>query len=289
VRVLLVTSIAELGFDVETPLLLDALNRRGVETEIVPWGPGTDWAAADLVVVRTPWDYTPRREEFLAWAESVEAVTALANPAHVMRWNTHKGYLAELAETGVPVVPTRLLQAGSAAPDAAWFAQAGEEIVVKPAVSVGAIGAMRASADDESLVAHVADLLRTQDVLVQPYVASVADRGETSLLFAEGVLSHAVRKVPEPGDYRVHEQYGGVNTVHQPGPDELAVAEAALAACPGPCLYARVDLVRGEDGPVVMEVELTEPSLYLVEVPSAAETYAEAILRTFAQAHRPLT
>jgi glutathione synthase/RimK-type ligase-like ATP-grasp enzyme len=148
---------------------------------------------------------------------------------------------------------------------------------------------MRTTAGDPALVAHVEDLLRSQDVLVQPYVASVADRGETSLLYCEGELSHAVRKVPKAGDYRVHEHYGGVNTVHEPTPDELGVARAALAACPGPCLYARVDLVCGDDGPLLMEVELTEPSLYLVEVPAAAETYAEAILRTFAQAPPPLT
>jgi glutathione synthase/RimK-type ligase-like ATP-grasp enzyme len=277
-RVLLVTSIEELDYDLETPTLLDALARRGVQAEIVPWGPGTDWAAADLVVVRTPWDYTPRREEFLSWAQEVEQVTALANPSHVLRWNTHKGYLAELAAAGVPVVPTRLLTVGSPTPDAEWFARSGSEVVVKPAVSVGAIGAMRASADDPALVAHVEGLLRTQDVLVQPYVASVTDRGESSLLFCGDDLSHAVRKVPAAGDYRVHEQYGGTNVVHEPDERELEVARAALAACPGPCLYARVDLVHGDAGPLVMEVELTEPSLYLVEVPSAAETYAEAIL-----------
>ena len=277
-RVLLVTSIEPLGFDQETWLLRDALVARGVHTEIVPWGPGTDWAAADLVVVRSPWDYTPRREEFLAWADAVEAVTPLANPAHVMRWNTHKSYLLELQEAGVPVVPTRLLVSGTGTPDAAWFAGSGPEVVVKPAVSVGAIGALRAAADDPALHAHVTELLRTQDVLVQPFVGSVTDRGEASLLFASGKLSHAVRKVPRAGDYRVHEEYGGVNTADEPRSDELEVALAALAACPGPCLYARVDLVQGDDGPLVMEVELTEPSLYLVEAPAAADTFAEAVL-----------
>ena len=118
-----------------------------------------------------------------------------------------------------------------------------------------------------------------QDVLVQPFLGSVTDRGETSLLFAHDRVSHAVRKVPAAGDYRVHEQYGGQNTPCVPGTAELEVAHAALAACPGPCLFARVDLVRGEEGPWVMEVELTEPALYLVEVPAAADTYAEAILR----------
>jgi glutathione synthase/RimK-type ligase-like ATP-grasp enzyme len=279
VRVLLVTSIEELGYDVETPLLLEALVRRGVDAEVVPWGPGTDWAAADLVVVRTPWDYTPRRDQFLSWAQEVEASTRLANPVDVLRWNTHKGYLRELAAAGVPVVPTRLVAAGSPVPAPSWLGDVGERLVVKPAVSVGAIGAMLARHDDPGLADHLAMLLSSQDVLVQPYVASVADRGEVSLLFAEGTLSHAVRKVPAAGDYRVHEEYGGVNTVHEPHPAEVEVAQAALAACPGPLLYARVDLVWGHDGPLVMEVELTEPALYLVEVPTAADTFAEAILR----------
>ncbi len=278
-RVLLVTSIEELDYDHETQLLRDSLLSRGADCEIVPWGPGTDWAAADLVVVRTPWDYTPRRDEFLSWAQAVERVTPLANPAAVLRWNTHKGYLAELHEAGVPVVPTRLVTMGTPVPDVDWFARAGREVVVKPAVSVGAIGAMRARHDDPALAEHLATMLATHDMLVQPFVASVADRGEVSLLFAADVLSHAVRKVPAPGDYRVHEEYGGVNTVHEPHPAEVDVARAALAACPGPLLYARVDLVWGDDGPLVMEVELTEPSLYLVELPAAAETYAEAVLR----------
>jgi glutathione synthase/RimK-type ligase-like ATP-grasp enzyme len=278
VRVLLVTSIAELGFDHETHLLRDALTRRGVEAEIVPWGPGTDWAAADLVVVRTPWDYSPRRDEFLSWAHEVEQVNTLVNPAEVLRWNTHKGYLLELLAAGVPVVPTRLLERGSEVPTADWFTTVGDEVVAKPAVSVGAIGTIRVRPDDPTLVAHVADLLETQDVLVQPFQASVTDRGEISLLFAADELSHAIRKVPAAGDFRVHEEYGGTNTVVDPDPDELDVARRALAACPGPLLYARIDLVRGDDGPLVMEVELTEPSLYLVEVPEAAETFAEAIL-----------
>ena len=276
-RVLLVTSIEELGFDHETHLLREALLARGTDVDIVPWGTGTDWASADLVVIRTPWDYTPRRQEFLSWAQEVESATALANPVHVLRWNTHKGYLAELAAAGVPVVPTRLVEAGSAVPD--WLGSVGDEVVVKPAVSVGAIGAMRAEARDPVLVDHLGSMLRTDDMLVQPFLGSVTDRGETSLLFCDDALSHAVRKVPAAGDYRVHEQYGGVNTVVEPDRAELDVARAALAQCPGPRLYARVDLVQGEDGPVVMEVELTEPSLYLVEVPAAADTYAEAILR----------
>ena len=282
-RVLLVTSVQELGFDQETHLLRDAVAARGVDTQIVPWGPGTDWAAADLVVARTPWDYTPRRDEFLSWAQEVEAVTRLANPTRVLRWNTHKGYLAELARAGLPVVPTRLLTAGSPTPGADWLARADEELVVKPAVSVGAIGAMRAAHDDPALHDHLSTMLRTHDMLVQPFLHSVTDRGETSLLFCEDQLSHAVHKVPKPGDYRVHEQYGGVNAVVDPDPGELEVARAALAACPGPRLYARVDLVQGDDGPLVMEVELTEPSLYLVEQPSAADTYAEAVCRLLDQ------
>ncbi len=243
-RVLLVTSIEELGFDHETHLLRDALTRRGVVSEIVPWGPGTDWAAADLVVVRTTWDYTPRREEFLAWAESVPV--PLANPARVLRWNTHKRYLVELDAAGVPVVPTLLLEAGSPVPDAAWLGGVGEELVVKPAVSVGAIGAMRAR--------------RRRPASGRPPRRAAAEPGRAGAALrrlgrrARRDLAAVRRRRAEPcrpqgaGGGGLPRPRGVRRPELAPRAERSGARRGPLRAgrrVPARCLYARVDLVSG--------------------------------------------
>ena len=186
----------------------------------------------------------------------------MLNPPEVLAWNSHKGYLVEIAGAGVPVVPTRLVAAGEGA-----GLSAGERelaLVVKPAVSSGSRGAERFGPGDPAAAAHLADLVAEGDALVQPYVESVAEHGERSLIFLGGRLSHAVDKVPAPGDYRVQEMYGGRYRAHSPTAAEQAAAERALAAAPtAGLLYARVDMVEGPDGPQVMELELIEPELFL--------------------------
>jgi glutathione synthase/RimK-type ligase-like ATP-grasp enzyme len=213
--------------DLESHLLLEILERRGVSARLVPWDSAYDWAATDVVVIRSPWDYFERLDEFLEWTQRVESITRLANPSTVVRWNTHKGYLLDLAAADVAIVPTRLVPQGTI--DVPTELLPDGEIVVKPAVSVGAIGALRSRSDDPRAAAHIIDLARNGDVLVQPFIPSVLDSGETSLMFAGGRLSHAVRKVPAPGDYRVQDHHGGTVEPHRATPDEIALAEAALA------------------------------------------------------------
>lgn len=262
--------------DLESHLLLEILERRGVSARLVPWDSAYDWAATDVVVIRSPWDYFERLDEFLEWTQRVESITRLANPSTVVRWNTHKGYLLDLAAADVAIVPTRLVPQGTI--DVPTELLPDGEIVVKPAVSVGAIGALRSRSDDPRAAAHIIDLARNGDVLVQPFIPSVLDSGETSLMFAGGRLSHAVRKVPAPGDYRVQDHHGGTVEPHQATPDEIALAKAALAVAPSSTTYARVDLVSTGRGPVVMELELVEPALFLDADPRAAENFVDAFL-----------
>jgi len=262
--------------DLESHLLLEILERRGVSARLVPWDSAYDWAATDVVVIRSPWDYFERLDEFLEWTQRVESITRLANPSTVVRWNTHKGYLLDLAAADVAIVPTRLVPQGTI--DVPTELLPDGEIVVKPAVSVGAIGALRSRSDDPRAAAHIIDLARNGDVLVQPFIPSVLDSGETSLMFAGGRLSHAVRKVPAPGDYRVQDHHGGTVEPHRATPDEIALAEAALAVAPSSTTYARVDLVSTGRGPVVMELELVEPALFLDADPRAAENFVDAFL-----------
>ncbi len=274
----LVTGSSMPAPDTESPLLVEALTARGIRAQILPWDAEADWSCADLVVVRSTWDYFGRRAEFLAWAEAVHAVTRLVNPLPVLRWNTHKSYLLELARGGVPVVPTRLVPSGAHVPEPDWWAEVGPEVVVKPAVSVGAIGVLRGRADSPELRAHLGQIIAAGDALVQPFLPSVSEAGETSLIFAGETLSHAVRKIPRDGDYRVQEHHGGTVRPHPPTAAELRVARAALALAPARCAYARVDLVETVTGPVVMELELVEPFLFLTEDPDAVGRFASAFL-----------
>ena len=276
--IVLVTASSMPKPDPESHLLVTALEQRGVRSQMLAWDAEFDWSSADLVVVRSAWDYFERLDEFLSWADAVESVSCLVNPASVLRWNTHKRYLTELIERGVPTVPTVVVAKASALPDLPALFPGSLELVVKPAVSIGAIGAMRAAADDAGLAAHLAHLALSGDVLVQPVVSSVLDRGERSLLFAGRDLSHSVRKVPLAGEYRVQDHHGGSVHRHQATSGEIAVARAALAVAPARCTYARVDLVDTADGPVVMELELVEPALFLNEDPSAPDRFAASII-----------
>jgi glutathione synthase/RimK-type ligase-like ATP-grasp enzyme len=276
--VVLVTASSMPKPDPESHRLVTALQQRGVRSQLLAWDAAFDWSSADLVVVRSAWDYFERLDEFLSWADAVESVTRLVNPSAVLRWNTHKRYLTELIERRVPTVPTVVVAKASAPPALPTLFPESLELVVKPAVSIGAIGAMRAAADDAGLAAHLAHLALSGDVLVQPFVSSVLDRGETSLLFAGRDLSHSVRKVPLAGEYRVQDHHGGSVHRHQATSREIAVARAALAVAPAHCTYARVDLVDTADGPVVMELELVEPALFLNDDPSAPDRFAATII-----------
>ncbi len=246
--------------DPETHLLTEALSQQGVSHLVVQWTDPAAGADADLVVVRTPWDYIHRCDEFLDVCRRLPA--PVLNPPAVLAWNSHKRYLVDLAAAGVPVVPTRLVRAGDEA--TVIDGEAGAGLVIKPAVSSGSRGAGRFAAGDPAAAAHLAELVTDSDALVQPFVESVAEQGERSLIFLGGRFSHAVDKLPAAGDYRVQEMYGGRYRAHVPTVAETQAAEQALAAAPaGELLYARVDLVAGPDGPLVMELELIEPELFL--------------------------
>ncbi|WP_433343325.1 ATP-grasp domain-containing protein [Micromonospora sp. CA-111912] len=287
-RVALVTCAELSDLDPDERLLFAPLTGRGVSVTVAVWDdPAVDWAAYDLVVIRSPWDYALRRDEFVAWADTVPR---LVNPADVVRWNTDKRYLGELSAAGVPTVPT-----GWVLPGESWEPPATHgEYVVKPAVSAGSQDTGRYDLADpghrELATAHVRRLSRAGRVtMVQPYLTAVDTAGETALLYLAGPdglrFSHAIRKGPmltgpdlgPDGLYKVEDISSRAAT-----PDQLAVAERALAAVPGGSerlLYARVDLIPGPDGsPVLVELELTEPSLFLGYADGAPGRLAEAIL-----------
>ncbi|MGW3631612.1 ATP-grasp domain-containing protein [Streptomyces sp. NPDC005122] len=275
--------------DRDLPVLEGALEGAGARAGIVYWDdPAVDWADFDLVVIRSTWDYSWRVAEFVAWAERVAKLTRLANPAAVVRWNTDKRYLGELAGAGVATVPTRYLAPGDPAdlPD-------DHEYVVKPTSGAGARLAARYRPEErETALRHLAGMHeRGLTAMVQPYLRGVDTSGERALQFFGGRLLHAGRKgaVLEPGTaYDADKVPHPRMEVWEPTPAELALAERALAAVPhGPSgtdrdalLYARVDVVDGDDGrPCVMELELVEPNLFLWLHPESVPVVAEAVIR----------
>lgn len=276
-RIALVTGAEMAKPDPETHYLVAALAQLGVAADIVPWDAPVDWAAWPLVVVRTPWDYFRRLPEFLAWAERTRRLARFVNPYEVIDWNSHKQYLRGLAEAGIATVPTLWLDHGCGDARARLAARGWGEVVVKPAVSIGAIGALRAEALDPACLEHLDRLVAEGDVMVQPFVASVAEAGEVSLVYFGGRFSHAIRKQPAPGDFRVQDMYGGTVHPHQPTAAELAVADAVLARTPAPTTYARIDLVEFDGAPALMEAELIEPELFLGATPEAATNFARVL------------
>jgi len=291
-RVALVTAERARGLDEDMPLLLAALAARGLAAAEVVWDdPAVEWSGFDLVVVRSTWDYFARREEFLAWAERVAAVTALHNPVSVLRWNSDKRYLRDLERAGVPIVPTTFVELGEAAA-AALPEEAMLDLIVKPAVSAGSNDTARyRPGERDAALEHVAHLRAEGRVaMVQPYQRGVDEHGETALLYFDGRFSHAIRKgaIFAGGPQMV----GGLFAREDIQPREPSVAErevgdaglrAAAAVLPAetaPLLYARVDLVPLADGsPGVLELELCEPSVFVAHAEGSAERFAAAIAR----------
>ncbi|MGH8298294.1 MAG: ATP-grasp domain-containing protein [Steroidobacteraceae bacterium] len=280
-RVALVSARAARHLDEDLPPLIAALEAAGADTTVADWDdPEIDWAAFRLALLRSAWDYPQRLAEFLAWADRTAKLTALVNPPAVIRWNTDKHYLRDLARAGVPVVPTRFVEPGEHAAralDGFLREERAAEWVVKPAVGAGAQDAARYARGEQQVASgHIERLLGAgRSVLLQPYLAQVDLHGETALIYLGGRFSHAVRKGPllrrgaEQNPALFAEEH---ITTRTPAAVELEVAECAVAALPfATPLYARVDLIRSGDGrPCLVELELTEPSLYFAQAPDAA-------------------
>jgi glutathione synthase/RimK-type ligase-like ATP-grasp enzyme len=269
--------------DEDLPLLLAAAGQRGIDAEIANWDdPAVDWSAYDAVIVRSCWDYIARRDEFLAWTASVPQ---LHNSHDVISWNTDKVYLRQLEAAGVPIIETR------------WDIASGDDIgaheewVVKPTVSAGSRDTARWTSHDD-VYAHSSELVAAgRTSMTQPYIASVDDEGETAMLFFGGTFSHAIRKsaILARGEGVRQDRDGrGENPImREPSEAQHQVAAQALAATAeilgrsAGLMYARVDLVTAADGsPLVIELELTEPSLFLPWSDGGADRLLDAIAAT---------
>ena len=268
-------------------LLLPALERRGMAPVAVRWDdPAARWGGFDAVVVRSCWDYHHRLPEFLRWLDALAPAGArVFNPLPTMRWNVTKSYLRDLAAAGVPVTPSVWVPKGSTRTLRELADEIGADtVVVKPNVSASGFETWRfdsARADDGET--RFALLRRERDLLVQPFLPAIETDGELSLVFLEGDFSHAVRKRPRPGEFRVQEEHGGTAVAAEVGLDLVRQAARALALAPGDPLYARVDGLVSGGVLVVTELELVEPMLYFGWDRGAADRMATVLARRLAR------
>ncbi len=264
--------------DADEAPLGEACSRLGLSWQAVPWdGPRFDWSVARMVVVRSPWNYSRQRDRFLDWARHAAAVTSLHNPLATLVANSEKSYLADLAAAGVSVVPTEVARAGTVRDLDAFLRERGWlDAVVKPLVSAGGWRTFRVRAGEVSHgAARARRLLATRDALIQPFLPAVMGAGERALVYLDGAFSHAVAKRSVFDDAATP-----FRTLTEPTPAELALGDAARRAAGAEhLLYARVDVVAGSDGnPRLMEIELTEPRLFLAAAgPAAAVRLAGGI------------
>ena len=272
----LATCTAWPELDADGPDVLAALAAEGLDADLVAWDDTTaDWAAYPLVVIRTTWDYWDRHAQFLTWTRSVPH---LVHSADVVAWNTDKAYLRRLEAAGIPVVPTIWVASGED------FAPPDHPFVVKPSVSAGARDTAAYDGGDSSANAHVARLHAAgKTVMVQPYVDAVDSEGETAVLVFDGVVSHGARK---PAVLTLGEGQAALGSWSMqactPSAEERALALRVVEVASSwgeDLLYARVDLL---PGPLVIELEVTEPSLYLTLAPGSAPRFAAAVARRLA-------
>jgi len=255
--------------------LAKALSRLGIEPVACTWSdPAVDWSSFDAVLIRTTWDYFQRYDEFLQWLDRVPVPTI--NERALLRWNSDKRYLLELAQLGVDIVPARVAPAAQL--PALLASMRGQDLVVKPTVSGGAWNTVRGVAGEASFKRAIADLPPGYDYIVQAFVPQVARDGEWSLLFFDGAFSHAVLKRAASGEFRVQTQFGGSVEPLEPSFAMLASAQQALAAVSAlgfkDHAYARVDGVMVDGRFRLMELEMIEPALFLAHRPDAAEHFA---------------
>ncbi len=283
-QVALATSSAFRDLDPDDAPLVAALERRELDPRPLVWDdPLSDWTAAPVCLIRSTWDYFDHPEEFRAWADTTGSVTDLWNRAETVRWNSDKRYLLDLEGRGVPTVPTLWLEPGSQIDIAHELAvRDWDAAIIKPAIDGGARRLLRVgpgAAGAGAAQAHVNTLLAGDGaVMVQPFLESVERDGELSIVFVDGRVTHAVRKRPSSGDFRVQPEWGGSVERVEPTRAEHEAAEAVLAAAERDFLYARVDMVRGGAGELLLiELEVIEPRLFLRSAPEAADALAAAI------------
>ncbi|MGS2719297.1 ATP-grasp domain-containing protein [Paraglaciecola aestuariivivens] len=272
------------GYFAYDTMLFEPLKAVGWQAEEVSWHQtNVDWQQFDAVIIRTTWDYQQDAAKFLHCLETIEASGAkLFNSLNIVRWNINKGYLQDLQNQGVSIIPSQWFEVFSLHELSAAFVHFNTtEIVIKPLISANADFTYRLTREQ---LTQKADELETvfsnREFLVQPFLSSIVKEGEYSLFYFAGQYSHAILKQPKAGDFRVQEEHGGQLKQVPATSEMLTAASQCLAALPEDVLYARIDLVSYARQFVVMEVELIEPSLYFNMDPESPQRFVDAFLQS---------
>lgn len=258
------------------------LEKRGIKVEPAVWdSDAVDWKAFDVIILRSTWDYFRNYDSFMSWISTMEHKgVPFWNPIKVVRWNSEKTYLKELANKGIMIAPTIIIERGATrslegvVKDYAWT-----KAVVKPTIGGASYETWltdpQTAPDDQSAFEG---LLKKSGAIVQAFIPEVTQKGEWSFIFFNKQYSHTVLKQPRPGDFRVQRHYGGTTTTQQPPQALINQAAAIVNMIEGPLLYTRVDTVEVNGRLMLMELELIEPLLFFSYDPQAAERFADALI-----------
>ena len=268
------------GYQPDDAPIAAALEARGCTVTPAAWNESFEpFARADLVVVRSTWDYFEHAEAFEAWLRRLQSVSGVVcNAPSLMLWNSNKKYLLDLAERGAPLPPTRLSQPTAAALATAMDDLGLQEAIVKPVVGAGASGLTIIKRDDPASLERAAEALGHEG-LVQPLVPEIRTLGETSCVFFDNEFSHAVVKHPATHSILVQAEHGGRTEAATLTPNQLSTARSMLDLLPEPARYARIDMVMTTPAPLLMEIEVIEPELFVLHAPQAPHRLANLLVR----------
>ncbi len=274
--------------DADDRLVAAELEKRGYRCAVADWRDQTiDWSNAGICILRSTWDYHLHYQEFLAWLTKVSSQTKLWNDCELVRWNSNKRYLFDLQKASIPIVPTVLFdQAQPVSLNAVLDQHGWSKGILKPVVGLSTFGVRKIERSETDIQAHLDGMLKTSDVLLQPFIDTVHHRGERALVFLGGEYSHTIRK----SAFQPLAQAGEAGeTLEEADESELQLARQVLAQVKKPVAFARVDLIRDASGrDLLMELELVEPSLYLNMFPQAISKFADTLcqLATIEQSAR---
>jgi len=265
-------------------LFCKELENRGVKYQIVDWNASLPAKNITHLLIRSPWDYFHKPEEFMEYLETCRSrkITVI-NDVELVRWNHTKHYMAELENAGVPVVPSLFYsQTESPLEFQDEVKKKWPLVVVKPAISGSAFLTYQLASGTKEFVVRCREILKHGDLMIQPYIESIQKDGEVSLIyFNNGEFSHAVLKRPKNEDFRVQVEHGG-STVFFEAPENLkALAKNTFKNVDHEWFYARVDIVDWQKNPVIGELEMLEPALYFQQHPPAAKRFAELLIEKF--------
>jgi glutathione synthase/RimK-type ligase-like ATP-grasp enzyme len=267
----------------EDNLLVSALEAQGLQVTRKSWSSRSfDWTSTRYAIFRTTWDYFERFDEFIRWLGKASRSTQLINEFKLAQWNLDKHYLVDLQNNGIPIVPTQFVKPHEKTTLMDELLKKGwtDGAVLKPSISGAARHTYRLKPHNiDNHEAIFQRLIRYESMMIQPFLESIIEKGEISLMVIDGKYSHAVLKKAKFGDFRVQDDFGGTVHHYEASLEERVIAEKAVAACPYHPLYARVDLVWDQEGNLaVSELELIEPELFFRNHPEAADQLAEAVV-----------